>query len=181
MIKSIGLLELSSIAKGIECSDSMLKTAEVELVMASPVCPGKYVVIISGDVAAVRASMDTGKALVGEYLIGDFVLASIHNDLIPAMYRAVKVEKFQAMGVVECFSIAAALEGADSAAKDADVDLFEVRLGMGIGGKSYFILIGDVSAVQVAVNAGLKIVEKHGSLVSSVVIPNPRQEVFDSL
>jgi microcompartment protein CcmL/EutN len=182
MIRCIGLLEVTSIARGVECADSMLKTADVELVMANPVCPGKYVVIISGDVDAINASIDTGKEIAGEFLVGEFVLASIHEDLIAAMNRAVSSEPNKAVGVVECFSIAAALEGADAAAKAADVILFDIRPGVGIGGKSYFVVLGDVSAVNAAVDAGLNIVvNKYGSLITSVVIPNPRQEVIDML
>jgi microcompartment protein CcmL/EutN len=182
MIRSIGLLELTSIARGVECADTMLKTADVELIMSNPVCPGKYIVIVSGDVSAINASIDAGKEIGGEYIVGEFVLASIHEDLIAAMNRAVSSEPNKSLGIVECFSIAAALEGADAAAKAADVILFDVRAGVGIGGKSFFVVIGDVSAVQAAVDAGLNIINnKYGSLITSVVIPNPKQEVIDLL
>ncbi|MEG2315070.1 MAG: BMC domain-containing protein, partial [Clostridia bacterium] len=39
---SLGLLETNSIARGVEAGDAMLKAAEVKLVKAGPVCPGKY-------------------------------------------------------------------------------------------------------------------------------------------
>jgi microcompartment protein CcmL/EutN len=86
-----------------------------------------------------------------------------------------------AVGVVESFSIAASIEGADAAAKAADVALIEIRPGVGIGGKSFFVLTGDVSAVQAAVDAGVCVVEKYGALVTWAVIPNPSEEVFDKL
>ena len=182
MVRSIGLLEVTSIARGVECADTMLKTADVELIMSNPVCPGKYIIIITGDVSAINASLEAGKAIAEEYVVGEFVLASIHEDLIAAMNRAVRSEPNQSLGIVECFSIAAALEGADAAAKAADVILFDVRPGVGIGGKSFFVVLGDVSAVKAAVEAGLNIVvNKYGSLITSVVIPNPRQEVIDML
>ena len=46
------------------------------------------------------------------------------------------------MGVMEFYTIAAAVVAADLAAKAADVHLMEVRLGLGIGGKSYVTLCG---------------------------------------
>ena len=45
MGRAIGMVELSSIARGIETSDSMLKAAQVELLRSVTVCPGKYMVI----------------------------------------------------------------------------------------------------------------------------------------
>ena len=59
---SLGLLELNSIARGVEAGDAMLKAAEVTLLKAGSVCPGKYTVVISGEVAAVKAAMDAGRA-----------------------------------------------------------------------------------------------------------------------
>jgi microcompartment protein CcmL/EutN len=181
MISSIGILELSSIARGIECADTMVKTANIELLMSLTVCPGKYLILIAGDVSAVNASIDAGKCRAEEFLVGDFVLASIHEDLIPAINGAISIGEVNAVGVVESFSIAASIEGADAAAKAAAVTLIEIRPGVGIGGKSFFVLTGDVSAVQAAVDAGVSIVEKYGALVTSAVIPNPSEEVFDKL
>lgn len=54
---ALGMIELSSIARGIETCDFMVKAAQVDLVRASTVCPGKYIIIIGGDTADVRASM----------------------------------------------------------------------------------------------------------------------------
>ena len=41
---SIGLLELKSIPVGIETADEMIKAANVQLLTASPTCPGKYII-----------------------------------------------------------------------------------------------------------------------------------------
>ena len=61
------------------------------------------------------------------------------------------------------------------------MDLMDVRLGTGIGGKSFVVLTGDVAAVNEAVKAGVSLGEEQGMVVSSVVIPNPRREIFESL
>ena len=54
MMETIGFLELNSIAKGVEAADYILKAAEVELLFAKPVCPGKYNVLFCGEVYAPR-------------------------------------------------------------------------------------------------------------------------------
>ena len=56
MGKAICMLELSSIARGIETSDYMIKAAQVSLLRSSTVCPGKYMIIVGGDTGAVRDS-----------------------------------------------------------------------------------------------------------------------------
>ena len=76
---------------------------------------------------------------------------------------------------------AAAVVAADLAAKAADVHLMEVRLGLGIGGKSYVTLCGEVAAVQAAIDAGTVPSRKNGTLVSTCVIPSPRHEIFESM
>ena len=59
---AIGLVESNSIAKGFEICDAMAKTANVTVLVAKSICPGKYIVMIGGDVAPVRQSVGAGEA-----------------------------------------------------------------------------------------------------------------------
>jgi microcompartment protein CcmL/EutN len=52
---------------------------------------------------------------------------------------------------------------------------------MGLGGKSYVTMLGDVSAVQSAIDAGRQKTEPEGMLVKSVVIPSVAKEVLKAL
>lgn len=178
---SLGLLETSSIARGVEAGDAMLKAADVRLLKAGPVCPGKYTVVISGEVASVAAAMDAGKAQAGASLVDDLTIASLDPQVTAAIAGCVPPAVVTALGVMEFFSIAAAVVAADLAAKAADVNLLEVRLGLGIGGKSYVSLCGEVAAVQSAIEAGIKPASADGLLVSTCVIPSPREEIFNSM
>ena len=54
MYQAIGIVELKSIAKGIEATDAALKSAGVKLVSAHPSCPGKYEIILTGGIADVK-------------------------------------------------------------------------------------------------------------------------------
>jgi len=47
---AIGLVEYKTVPKGVEAADAMLKASEVRLLFSSPICPGKYVSIIFGEV-----------------------------------------------------------------------------------------------------------------------------------
>ena len=170
MLETIGFLELNSIAKGVEAADLILKTAEVDLIFAKAGCPGKYYILFTGEVAAVKASLDAGVAIGGN-----------HPQVIKAINLAAEPGTPGAIGVMEFFSVTASVYAADAAVKAADVDLIDVRLGTGIGGKSFVVLTGEVAAVREAIECGIHTENAEGMEVSHVVIPNPRKEIFDSL
>ena len=181
MIKTIGLLEFKSIIKGIESADAMLKAAEVELILSNSICPGKYIVLVSGDVGSVKSAVQAGKDIGGVYIVDDLILSNVHPQLINAINGASEIGELNAIGAMEFFSIATSIVAADAAAKAASVNLIEIRLGFAIGGKSFVTLSGDVSAVNEAIEAGSRIGKENGMLINKVVIPSPRKEVFEKL
>ena len=180
-MESLGILESNSIAKGIEAADAALKAAEVQLLYARPVCPGKYSILFYGDVAAVNASLSAGSAVLDSHLVDAVSIPRIHPQVIHAIGLSVEPPPLGAVGVMEFFSVTAAVYAADAAVKAADVMLIDVRLGMGIGGKSFVILSGDVAAVSQSVASGMQIGAEKGLALQSVVIPRPRPEIFEAL
>jgi len=178
---SIGLIELGSIAAGYEVTDAMLKTADVELLLARSICSGKYMVMVRGDVAAVQSSVDAGSRAGAFSVIDTFVIPNVHDSLFPALSGTAKVERLEALGILESFSVASLIEGADAAAKAANVQLIEVRLAMALGGKAFVTLTGNVAAVRSAVEAGAEVIAKKGLLVNKVVIPQPRRELLSEM
>jgi microcompartment protein CcmL/EutN len=178
---SIGLIELTSIAAGYQTADAMLKAADVEMLLSRSICSGKYMVMVRGDVAAVEAAVSSGTAAARFSVIDSFVIANLHEDVFPAIAGTTKVEILDALGIVESFSVASLIEGADAAAKAANVQLIEIRLAMALGGKAFVTLTGNVAAVQSAVEAGAQIVGQKGMLVNKVVIPSPRRELLNEM
>lgn len=172
MNKTLGMLETNSIAKGVEAADQMTKTAEVNVLQARPVCPGKYIVMISGDIGSVESAMKTGKMAAGNFLVDDLMIPNLQEQVPAAIAAAGEVKPGQSLGIAEFFSAAAAVSGADEAVKTADVRLIEIRMGLGIGGKSFFTLTGALSAVEEAIKAGIKEAEEKGTLVAFTVIPS---------
>lgn len=181
MIRAIGLVEFVSIAKGIEAADAMLKAANIELLEAKPICPGKYIVLICGDVSAVENSVNAGKAIGGGNVVDDFVIPNVHPAVIKAISCATNVHELQALGVIEAFSIASLIVAADSAVKAGEVDLIEVRVGMGIGGKSFVTLTGDVGSVKTSIAVGKEECSSKGMLVETVIIPSPHKNLKTSI
>lgn len=181
MFETIGFLELNSIAKGVEAADAILKAAEVDLLFAKAGCPGKYYILFTGEVAAVKASLEAGAMIGANHTVDQCLIPRIHPQVISAINMSSAPEGVGAVGVMEFYSVTASIYGADAAVKAADVDLIDVRLGTGIGGKSFVVLTGEVAAVKASVDAGIHTENAEGMVVSSVVIPNPRKEIFESL
>jgi microcompartment protein CcmL/EutN len=175
------MIELTSIARGIYATDLMLKTAYVEVVSATPVCPGKYIAIVQGDVAAVESSISVGIETAGEYLVDSFILPNVHQAVFPAITATTMPDRIGALGIMESFSLASMIIAADAALKAADIQALELRLGSGLGGKAYFTFTGDVAAVEAGIEAGKAIVIEKGLLVDIEVIPAPADKLWATL
>jgi microcompartment protein CcmL/EutN len=181
MRNALGMIETMSIPLGILAGDAMLKAAAVDLVAAQAACAGKYIVIVEGEVAAVRSSVEAGKASAGSALVDSLVIPGVHEQVAPAISAAAEADQAGALGVMESYSMCAAVQAADAAVKTAAVSLIEVRLGRGLGGKAFVILTGDVAAVQSAVKAAEGLEEVQGMFGASVVIPSPHKDIIEAI
>jgi microcompartment protein CcmL/EutN len=176
--RSIGLIELSSVAAGYLVADTMLKAGEVELLLARSICSGKYMVLVAGELGAVQIAVAAGVAAADGCLIAELVLPNVHAEVIGALgASSLGRERGIALGVLESFHITTLLQAADAAAKAAAVTLHELRLAMALGGKAFVTMTGDVGAVEAAVGAGREVLAQAGVLVQAVVIPRPHPDL----
>ena len=181
MNKAIGMVEYVTVSVGIQAADLMVKTAEVEIIEAQTVCPGKYIVIIKGDLSAVRAAVENAKATYQEKLVDSFVLGNPHEDIFPAIYGSSDPGEVNALGVLETYSVASAIVAADVAAKTAIVSLIELRLARGMCGKSYMFITGEVAAVTAAIEKARQTVGEEGMVLDSSVIPRPDKKLWKTI
>lgn len=178
METAIGLIELTSIAKGYEVADALIKTADVEIVFNRTICPGKFMVMVSGETSAVSSSVQAGREIGGDTVVDDLLIPNVHPQVFPAISGTSVIEQTDALGILETFSVASIIEAADAAVKAADVQLIDIHLAMAIGGKGVATLTGEVSDVTAAVEAGAHYIRNKGLLVNMVVIPQPRKEIL---
>ena len=74
MSEALGMIETRSFPAMVEAADAMVKAAKVELVNYEKTGGGYVTAVIRGDVAAVKAACDAGKA--GAARVGEIV--SVH-------------------------------------------------------------------------------------------------------
>ena len=163
MSKAIGMIEFKTTATGVTAADAMVKTSDVEIVEAQTVCPGKYIAIITGDLSAVKAAVDTAVTTYEDKCIDSFVLGNPHESLFPAIYGTTQVEEISALGILEI------------------VDLIELRIAKGMCGKSYMMITGEVSAVSASIDRAKELVAEKGMYLDSSVIAHPDKRMIDSL
>jgi microcompartment protein CcmL/EutN len=175
---AIGIVETSSIAKGFEIADTLMKTADVEIVVNRTICPGKYMVLVGGEIDAVQSSIEAGVAVGAHTVVDHFIIANLHPAVFPAVSGVARLPQLKALGVIEGFSVASVIEAADAAVKAAPVQLITIHLAMAIGGKGFVTMTGDVSAVSEAVEIGAAVIERRGLLVEKVVIAAPTPEII---
>ncbi len=175
----IGLLELCSVARGVEVADAVLWEAEVELLFAAPVQPGKYVLLFTGSVQDVASGLRRGAEQAGSDLIDQLHIPQVHEQVEVALRRRGGQINgaLDAVGVIETTTVAASIVAADLALKTATVDLLELRIANGLGGKSFLTLTGEVSDVRSSVAAGARAAQEAGCLARDVVIPRPHPDL----
>jgi microcompartment protein CcmL/EutN len=174
---AIALVETNSVASGILVGDAMMKKAVVELLEARPVCPGKYLVLIGGAVGPVREAYQVGVSSAADTLVDQLLLPNVHRSVFPALMSATPPRGDEALGIIETVTAAICVVAADAAVKAADVQLLEVRLANGLGGKSFVIMEGTVAEVEASVAAGIELVREAGLLVRQVIIPQLHEQM----
>lgn len=179
--KAIGLVEYETVPSGITAADRMVKAAGVEIIEAQPVCPGKYVVMICGNLSAVNAAIEVGTKEFENKVIDSFILGNPHEGIFKAINGTSKVEGVEAIGIIETYSAASIIVAADTAAKTAKVNLIEVRIAKGMAGKSFLLFSGEMAAVKASVDAASSAVSKNGMLRDKAVIPKPDNKIWDKI
>ncbi len=177
---AIGLLEFSSIAAGIVAGDAMAKSAPVSSLHAGTVHPGRYLVLVGGDTAAVEIALERGGT---DTVVDHLLLPNVHPTVITAITTSYDRAPLagDALGIVETSTMATAIVAADAGVKAADVSLPAVRLADDLGGKAYCLFSGAVADVEAAVEGAVAVTDPTGNLVGTAVIAQLHPEMRDNL
>jgi microcompartment protein CcmL/EutN len=181
MAKAIGMIEYVTVSLGVTACDTMVKTADVDIIEAQVVCPGNYIAIISCELSAVRAAVDAATAKCPAKVVDTFVLGNPHEDIFPAIYGANEIDNPKALGILETYSAASIIRAADNAAKTADVKLVELRIAKGMCGKSYMYLTGEIAAVEAAIERAKAGEQDSAMFLDSSVIANPDKKLWKNI
>jgi microcompartment protein CcmL/EutN len=175
-LQALAVIETASIARGFVVADAVIKKAPIVVKTARAVSPGKFLLIFGGDIEATLESIETGRSVAGSDIIDELFLPGAHLALLPAIDRAIVAEAGEAIAIVETGTVAAAILAADAALKAVDVSVLKMRLALGVGGKGWFTLAGDLAAIEAAVDA-VRASVRADRLVAVEIIPRPHAEL----
>jgi len=178
---ALAMIDFDSIAAGIEAADAMVKRAQIDVIKAGTVQPGRYLVLIGGSVADVEESLSAGMEVGGENVLDHVYLPNVHPEVVSAIGGGRVPAQNDALGVVETTTVAAVICAADAGLKGASVRLVEIRLADGLGGKGVALFSGLVADVEAALEIGVGMVQPSNRLVRQVVIPQLSGAMWDNV
>jgi microcompartment protein CcmL/EutN len=187
---ALALLELCDVPRGLRALDALVKEADVAVLARGTVQCGRYLVAFAGQVEAVERSYARAVG-VAEAAVGDQVLLPDAEPRIVPAFRDGVVRwpaRGDALGVVQTASSPVLLAVVDAALKGADVDLVELRLADGLGGRAIATLWGEIHDVEAALEITERAVERHAERhgsgregLSTVVVPNADEETMSAV
>lgn len=181
---SIGIIELASIYKGYEVQDAVLKSANVEKIIARTICSGKYLIMVRGSVSAVETCLETARETGGFAIVNATIIPRVDPRIFPAIAGTTTLdtsEPVDGLLVIETFSVASAIKAADYAIKEADIDIMRVHIAMAVGGKGFVLMTGNIEALKSAVQPAINYIKEDGMLAGYSLIRHPHEELLREL
>jgi microcompartment protein CcmL/EutN len=180
-LPAIALIELSSIAAGAYAADRMVKRSPVELLHTGTVQPGKYLILIGGGTAEVEESYREGMQAAEAAIIDDVFLPQVHPRVVDALEGARTFNNYESMVVLETSTITAIVRATDAAAKGALVEVAELRIGSGLGGRGFAILTGARTDVEAAADIATKSLAGRNVTLCHSIISNVHDQFAERL
>jgi len=169
-LPAIALIELGSVAAGAFAADKMVKRSPVELLHAGTVQPGKFVILVGGGTAEVEESYLAGMQAAAADIVDEVLLPDVHPKVVRAIDGTREYDDYNSLVVLETSTLAAVLRATDAAVKGAVVEVAEVRLANGLGGRGLAMLTGELSDVEAAAEiATLALAGRDVTLCHSIV------------
>ena len=180
-LPAIALIELGSVAAGAFAADKMVKRSPVELLHAGTVQPGKYLILVGGGTAEVQESHLAGMQAAGSEVIDEVLLADVHPEVVRALEGRRGFDTYDSLVVLETSTIAAILRATDAAAKGAAVDVAELRLANGLGGRGVAMLTGNLSDVEAAAEIATRALAGRDVTLCHSIVSNVHEQFASRL
>ena len=178
MDSSIGLFEFYSISDGLKMTDIILKSSNVQIHKNEIICPGKYTLLVKGELKAVSNAVTRAKSENMITMLKAELISDISNKVFEAINRNVVLEKADSVGVLETKNYVISLVLADLMIKSANITIQKIPDRLGIFGKGLIIYSGSTSEVSSAHYSALasKVAD---NIISSNIIHKPSFNYFN--
>jgi len=150
------MLDIDDVPRGLLALDLLVKEAEVAVYSAGTVQAGRYLILFGGPVAPVEMSFDRAIQATGGTLVDAVLLPHAEERIAPAVLEGArrwpsKQVDGDTLGVLQSGSSPTMLRCVDAALKGAEVDLVQLRIAEGLGGRAIATLWGETHDVEAAI------------------------------
>lgn len=168
---AIALIEFNNIADGITAGDAMVKKSPIAMLKIGTVSHGKFLVLIGGSTASVDEAYYEGLRVAGPSVIDSLLLPDVHPQVHAGLLGTKQDCHSESLGILETSSVAAVIRAADAAVKGAEVDIVEMRLADGYGGRGFVLFTGHIEEVQAAMEIGQSAIADRQATLATRIIP----------
>jgi microcompartment protein CcmL/EutN len=173
---AIAIIEFSSIADGIYCTDALLKKAPIAMLKAGTVSDGRYLIIIGGSTASVEASLNEALEIGQASRLDHAFLPDVHEQLHDAVLGQRQPVIQDAVAILETATVAANVRAAELALKGTNVRLTELRLAdYEMSGKAISLFNGELAEVQAAMDLAADFLRGRKEYVQHRIIAQPHE------
>lgn len=181
---ALAMLELADVPTGFAALDALAKEAPVHVIAAGTVQCGRWLVLFAGEVEPVEMSFERAATVSADALMDAVLLPHAEPRILPALQDGAR--RFpapgDALGVLSTGSSPTILRAVDAALKGALVELCELRIAEGLGGRGLATLWGDQHDVQAALDlAAAAFARGRGEGCTTALIANADHEVGRAL
>jgi microcompartment protein CcmL/EutN len=176
---ALGVLEISTIARGIVAADAGLKRSPAILLHSRAVSGGKHLVMFEGGVAEVQEAFEAGVRIAGDLLLDRVQLSAADPQIWPMLEAPIAPPDWhgddaaEAVAIVETKTVCAAIAAADAACKIAEVLVRDARFAVDLAGKAYFTLTGTLDAIEAAARAASDAADQRIVGLEVIAQPSP--------
>jgi microcompartment protein CcmL/EutN len=174
------MLDLGEIPPALGVLDALVKEAPVRVLRAGTIQDGRYLIAFGGPVEPVNFAFARAVATAGRALVDQVLLADAEPRIEPALLAAALrwPAPGDALGALQTSSAPTMLRALDAALKGTDVELVQLRVGDGLGGKAIAMLWGATAAIEAAVGLACDAFARGRSAgASATVVRNAADEV----
>jgi microcompartment protein CcmL/EutN len=159
----------------------MAKRAPIDLLHAGTVQPGKYLILVGGGTAEVEESYREGMQAASAEILDEVFLPQVDRQVVEALDGARQYARYESLVVLETSTMAAIVRATDAAAKSAQIEVAELRLGRGLGGRGLAILIGQRTDVEAAAEIAARSLAGRDVTLCHSIISNVHEQFASRL
>ena len=169
---ALAMLLLTEVPAGLFVLDALVKEAYVTVLQTGTIQCGRYLILFGGEVEPVDRSFARAIEKGGGQVVDSVLLPHAEERLLPAIQDGVRrwPGPGDTLGMVQAATPPVLLRAVDAALKGALVDLVELRIGDGLGGKAIASLWGETHDVEAAIDLARASLERGNARDASTSI-----------